>query len=126
MQPPDDLPDECPFEVRWKPGIVLVQVQRPLEEMAIKKLLLADQACKCMHMQLEVANAESSNTAPGLVAKIQQARAEVGPEGSLPAEVLHELCCARWTADQQTDWQREWVRRQMSFSIAQDAVEVRP
>lgn len=126
MQPPDDLPDACPFEVQWSPGIVLVQVERPLEEMAIKKDLLAQQACKCMHMQLEIAKSESSSTEPDLAARVQQARAEVGPEGSLPAEILHELCLARWRIDQETDWQREWVRRQAALSVAENAVTVCP
>lgn len=94
--------------------------------MAIKKDLLARQACKCMHMQLEIAKAESSTAAPDLVASIQQARAEVGPEGSLPADILRDLCLSRWEVDRQTDWQREWVRRQNTVSTAEDAVKVRP
>lgn len=124
MQPPEDLPTECPFEVTWNPGIFLVQVERPLDEMAIKKDLLVRLACKCMHMELEIAKAESSAAAPDLVASIQQARVEVGPEGSLPANILHNLCLSRWNADRQIDWQREWVRRQSTVSAADDAVKV--
>lgn len=104
--------------------MVLVQVEKQLDEMAIKKALLAEKACKCMHMQLEIAQAESTGT-PELQASIQQARAQVGPEGALPNQILHELCLLRWKADRELDWQREWVRRHNLVTMAEDAVKVR-
>lgn len=124
MQVPDDMPSECPFEVDWTPGIVLVQVEKPLDEMAIKKGLLENQACKCMHILLEIAKADSNSSASDLSSRIQQVRAEVGLDGQLPAELLQQLCQSRWTSDRETDWQREWIRRQQAVATSTEAVTV--
>lgn len=124
MQAPEDVPEACPFEIEWNPALFVVQMGQGLDEMSIKKRLLAAQSCKCMHMMLETNNAEASPEPTELKASIQKARSELAPGAVLPPDILLQLCELRWSTDRETGWQKEWVRRQEACQGAVSAFEV--
>ena len=112
LQAPANVPETCPFETEWTPAVVVVQMGEGLDELAIKKKLLASQSCKCVNIQLEANNAEGSSEPTELKTSIQQARSELAPGAPLPPDINIQLLQLRWNKDREIGWQQEWARRQ--------------
>lgn len=112
MQPPDGVPDECPFQVDWKPACVAVQLAPGIDEFAIKSTLVESHEFKCVHLLLEANNVEAGADASPLKDALVKARAEGGEGYVPPAELAIQLLERRYASDREQGWKIEWERRQ--------------
>ena len=126
MQVPQGLPETSPFEVELHAACVAVQLEAGLDEMAIKKQLIAHHEFKCVHIQLEAQPVEQNAENSTLKEELVKARAAGGEGYHVPVELARQLLDARFERDKEQAWKVEWSRRHARVGECEAAQDVSP
>jgi hypothetical protein len=126
LQVPDDVPQECPFTIKWAEMCVFVQLQPDLDEMAIKSHLIQHHKFKVLNFNLEAANVESSSAPESAALKeaLVKARSDGGGTYMPTSDLAVRLLQRRADKDRALGWKIEWVQRQQAITESTSELEV--